>query len=66
MLQPTSGDSLHGLKELTVTVYPLNGEAMLFHETVKNCPELLNCTVGLAGGSGSVEESTRSGIFLIQ
>ena len=41
---------------------------MLFQETVKDCPGLLNCTVGLSGGSsgGSVEESSRSGIFLIQ
>ena len=31
---------------------------MLFQETVKDCPGLLNCTVGLAGGSsdGSMNE----------
>ena len=56
VLQLTSGGLLHGLKGLTVTLYPLKGEVMLFQETVKDCPGLLNCTVGLSGGSGSMNE----------
>ena len=56
MLQLTSGGSLHGLKGLIVTLYPLKGEVMLFQETVKDCPGSLNCIVGLAGGSGSMNE----------
>ena len=66
MWQLTSGDPVHGLKGLTVTLYPLKGEVMLFQETVKNCPGSLNCIVGLSGGGGSVGESSRSDIFLIQ
>ena len=56
MLQLTSGGSLHGLKGLIVIAYPLKGEVMLFQEIVKDCPGLLNCTVGLSGGSGSMNE----------
>ena len=63
MLQLTSGGSLHGLEGLTVTVYPLNGEVMLFQETVKDCPGLLNCTVGWAGGGGSVKERNQISNF---
>ena len=55
VLQLTSGGSLHGLEGLTATVYPLNGEVMLFQEIVKDCPGSLNCTVGLTGGGGSVK-----------
>ena len=36
---------------------------MLFQETVKDCPGLVNCTVGLAGGE-PVKMSTRSAISL--
>ena len=65
VLQPTSGDWVHGLEGLTVTLYQLKGEVMLFQETVKDCPGLLNCTVGLSGGSSGepVKTNTRSEIY---
>ena len=45
----------------------MKGEAIQFQEIVNDCPGLLNCTVGLAGGSGEpVKMSTRSAICLIQ
>lgn len=66
MLQPTSSDSVHGLEGLTFTVYPLKGKAISLQETVKDCPGLWNCTVGVAGGGGgSVKQKNeqRAGEF---
>ena len=52
MLQPISGNSVHGLERLTLTVYPLKREVMSLQERLKDCPGSRNCTVGVAGGGG--------------